>query len=111
MLQKNNRLVLVQFRGHRSLQGSHIVLTREYCGAQGIPYGDVLADPPEATYEQLGLRVVPRTIVVGPGGIVEKVWSGQLDASEWNEIFSFFSLPGNATSHLSGGAEQAASAP
>lgn len=64
--------------------------TIDYCRAQGIPFSDVVAEPPEATYAQLGLRAVPKMILVGPGGVVEKVWSGQLDDAQWKDVFSFF---------------------
>lgn len=88
-----------------------IVLTTDYCREQGIPYKDVMAEPPEATYDQLGLRIVPRTIVIGPGGIVEKVWSGQLDRTQWDEVLSFLNLSDNTSARFRNGAEQEASAP
>lgn len=69
-----------------------IPLTTDYCRTQGIPLKDVIAEPPMETYDQLGLRVVPRTIVVGPGGIVQKVWSGEFDTTQWREILSFLKL-------------------
>lgn len=86
-----------------------IVPTTDYCKAQGIPYKDVVAEPPMKTYDQLGLRVVPRTIVIGSGGVVEKVWSGQLDANQWKEVFSFLNLSWNATLRSLTGPQEAAS--
>lgn len=70
-----------------------IALTAEYSKAREIPSDEVLAEPPEATYSQLGLRAVPKTIVVGPGGIVERVWSGQLNTSAWRDVFSYLNIP------------------
>jgi hypothetical protein len=55
-----------------------------------IDLADVFVDPPYPTYSQLALQVVPHTIVVGARGRVQKVWVGQLDASGWKEVFSFF---------------------
>jgi hypothetical protein len=80
-----------------------ITLTADYCRTQSIANQDVVAEPPEATYDQLGLRIVPRTIVVGPGGIVEKVWSGQLGPNQWNEVFSFLKLSDNMVSNSPSG--------
>jgi hypothetical protein len=71
-------------------------LTVDYCRAQGIPFSDVLAEPPERTYSQLGLRIVPKMILVGPGGVVEMVWSGQLNDAQWKEAFSFLKVSGAA---------------
>jgi hypothetical protein len=62
--------------------------TLDYCRTQGIPFSEVVAEPPESTYVQLGLRAVPKMILIGPGGIVEKVWSGQLEDAQWTEAFS-----------------------
>lgn len=65
--------------------------TRKYFGPLGNPQ-TALADPPNRTYEQLGLRIVPRTIVVLSGGIVDRVWTGQLTTAGWKEVFSYFGL-------------------
>ena len=73
-------------------------LTIDYCRAQGIPFSDVVAEPPEGTYSQLGLRSVPKMILVGPGGVVEMVWSGQLDEANWKDVFSFLKVSGGALS-------------
>lgn len=71
-------------------------LTADYCRAQGIPFSEVVAEPPESTYSQLGLRSVPKMILVGPGGVVQMVWSGQLDDAQWKNVFSFLKVPGFA---------------
>jgi hypothetical protein len=73
-------------------------LTIDYCRAQGIPSSDVVAEPPEGTYSQLGLRSVPKMILVGPGGVVQMVWSGQLDDAQWRDVFSFLKVSGGAQS-------------
>jgi peroxiredoxin len=67
-----------------------IEITRDYCVNHGIPLSDSLADPPHRTFAQLGLARVPNTILVGAGGIVEKVWAGRLDQAGWNAMFSYF---------------------
>ncbi len=67
-----------------------IEITRDYCTKHGIPLRDTLADPPYRTYAQLGLARVPNTLVVGPGGTVEKVWAGRLDQAGWNTVFAYF---------------------
>jgi peroxiredoxin len=66
--------------------------TRDYCEKAGIVPSDVFADPPNRTYIQLGLQVVPNTIVVGPGGIVEKVWTGPLDESKAEQVLAFLGM-------------------
>jgi|SRR5437867_1029126 len=42
--------------------------------------------------EQLDLTVTPQTIVIGPGGIVEKVWVGAFDRRKQNEVERFFGV-------------------
>lgn len=74
-----------------------IDVTREYCVTNGIPPTEVIADPPYRTYLQLGLARVPNTIVVGSGGIVDRVWAGRLQESDWQTIASWF-RGGGATS-------------
>ena len=67
-----------------------IEITRDYCTKHGIRLSDTLADPPYRTYAQLGLARVPNTLLVGPGGTVEKVWAGRLDQSGWSTMFAYF---------------------
>ena len=67
-----------------------IEITRDYCLKHGIRLSDVLADPPYRTHLQLGLARVPNTVLVGPGGPVEKVWAGSLDQNGWNSVFAYF---------------------
>jgi peroxiredoxin len=67
-----------------------VEVTREYCLRHGVPLDDVVADPPYRTYLQLGLARVPNTVLVGPDGTVEKVWSGSLDQAGWNSVFAYF---------------------
>src|SRR5580700_3136130 len=67
-------------------------VTRAYCLREEIPASEVLADPPFRTYFKLGLVRVPSTIVVGPGGVVEKVWPGHLSADGWRQLYAYFGL-------------------
>ncbi len=67
-----------------------IEITRDYCTKRGIRLSDTLADPPYRTYAQFGLGRVPNTLLVGPGGTVEKVWAGRLDQAGWNTMFAYF---------------------
>ncbi len=67
-----------------------IEFTRDYCVKHGIPLSETLADPPYRTYAQLGLARVPNTLLVGPGGMVEKVWAGRLDQAGWDTMFAYF---------------------
>jgi peroxiredoxin len=67
-----------------------IDITRDYCLKHGIPLSDTLADPPYRTYLQLGLARVPNTVLVGAGGMVEKVWAGRLDLAGWNSVYAYF---------------------
>ncbi len=67
-----------------------IEITKDYCTKHGIRLSDTLADPPYRTYAQLGLARVPNTLLVGPGGTVEKVWVGRLDQAGWNTVFAYF---------------------
>lgn len=73
-----------------------IDVTRAYCLREEIPASEVLADPPFRTYLKLGLVRVPSTIVVGPGGVVEKVWPGQLNADSWRQLYAYFGLDAKA---------------
>jgi peroxiredoxin len=65
-------------------------ITREYCLEEHIPLSAALADPPYRTYVQLGLKAVPKTVVVRSDGAVEKVWTGLLDSTGWREVFAYF---------------------
>lgn len=65
-------------------------VTRDYCLKHGIPLSDVLADPPNRTYVQLGLARVPNTVLVRADGMVEKVWAGQQDQAGWDTMFVYF---------------------
>src|SRR5579859_210480 len=65
-------------------------ITRDYCLKHGIPLSETLAEPPYKTYAQLGLARVPNTVLVGPGGTVEKVWAGRLDQAGWDAMFAYF---------------------
>ncbi len=57
-------------------------MTREYCSEQNIS-DQVLSEFPLRTYNLLGLRGVPQTVVTDSDGKVEKVWVGQLDDKGW----------------------------
>jgi hypothetical protein len=65
-------------------------LTREYALAVRLPLADVVADPPYRTYVQLALHEVPNTMVVGPRGVIERLWPGRLDAKKWKDMFAYF---------------------
>lgn len=72
-----------------------VELTREYCERIGLPARSVVADPPYHTFQQLGLQFVPLTVIVGPGGVVERRWTGVLSPSEAKQILAL--LPGQST--------------
>jgi len=76
------------------LSRSSVEATRDYCVRAGIAGSTVLADPPYRTYTQFGLARVPNTIVIGPNGLIEKVWVGQLDANGWSGLFAYFGAGG-----------------
>ena len=78
-----------------------VEVTREYCERLQIPLSNVMADPPSRSFVQLGLQAVPSTIVVGPGGLIEKVWSGALDRDSSQAVFSYFGIS-QASAHLTG---------
>jgi peroxiredoxin len=65
-------------------------ITREYCSEQNIS-DQVLSEFPLRTYNLLGLRGVPQTVVTDSHGNIEKVWVGQLDDKGWSEVASYFS--------------------
>jgi peroxiredoxin len=69
----------------------------EYSRKHHIPLSDILADPPYRTYVQLGLSRVPNTLVVGPGGIIQKVWPGQMANAKWKEVFGYFNIEKEGT--------------
>ena len=65
-------------------------MTREYCFEQNIS-DQVLSEFPLRTYNLLGLRGVPQTVVTDSHGTIEKVWVGQLDNKGWSDVASYFS--------------------
>jgi peroxiredoxin len=67
--------------------------TVEYCRKHQIQLSSVVAEPPYRTYLQLGLSRVPNTLVVGPGGIIQKVWPGQLVSTQWKDMFAYLNIP------------------
>ena len=75
-------------------------LTRRYAEQSSLPEKLILSDPSYYTYTQLDLQLVPRTIVVAPGGIVRQVWTGSLKP----DVVAYFHLSDsdipNATSSL-----------
>jgi hypothetical protein len=64
----------------------------DYSRQHQIPLSDVFADPPYRTYLQLGLNRVPNTIEVTPGGVMQKVWPGQMADAQWKEVFNYFHI-------------------
>lgn len=79
-------------RGWRVLWVSRdpIGLTSDYAKQEDIPTSNIVADPPHRTYMELSLEAVPNTVVVGPGGIVVKVWRGELAPEKLDEISAYF---------------------
>ena len=65
-------------------------MTRDYCSEQKIS-DQVLSEFPLRTYNLLGLRGVPQTVVTDSDGTIEKVWVGQLDNKGWSDVASYFS--------------------
>lgn len=66
--------------------------TREYCLSHSVPLEDVLAEPAFETYVELGMRAVPLTILAGPGGAVQRVWSGRLEAGALDQALRIAGL-------------------
>ena len=64
--------------------------TRGYFTERNIS-DQVLSEFPLRTYNLLGLRVVPQTIVTDSHGKIERVWAGKLDDKGWSDISSYFS--------------------
>lgn len=50
---------------------------------------EVLADPSARTFRQLNQSVVPATVAVSAGGIVQAVWGGRLTDTRWAELTRF----------------------
>lgn len=63
--------------------------TRGFFGGQDVGADLVLADVPWRVYRQLALNVVPRTVIVGADGAVQRVWTGRVDDTDWLEIRDF----------------------
>lgn len=63
-------------------------VTRGYCRHNDVNEitDVVLADVPCRVYAQLKLDIVPQIIAVGSGGVVKKVWVGQLEEKAWQEV-------------------------
>jgi hypothetical protein len=62
----------------------------DYARKHQMSLSDVFGEPPYRTYLQLGLSRVPNTIEVAPGGVMQRVWPGQLADSQWKEMFAYF---------------------
>lgn len=75
-----------------------VAFTAEHLGKGDASECEILADPPYRTYLQLGMGAVPKTIAVGAGGVVERVWEGKLQPAEWNQIASYFQVSPSALS-------------
>lgn len=69
-----------------------VSVTRQYSLAKQIPTTEVLADPPYGTYVQLGLRAVPKTVVVGLKGVVLRSWQGRLSEYEWEQVNEYLGI-------------------
>lgn len=85
----------LQQRGVRMLWVSRdsVDETKHYCEQVGISTSDVFAEPPNGTFHELGLEVVPNTVVIGPGGTIEKVWTGALNRANTSQLFDYFGVP------------------
>ena len=70
-----------------------IGITADEVGRQGISSIEILADPPYRTYLQLAMGAVPKTIVVGTDGTVQRVWQGRLQNDDWKQIAAYFYGP------------------
>jgi peroxiredoxin len=66
-----------------------VLITRKYCERTNIPLTEVFAEPAQRTYVRLGLQSVPSVIVIGPGGVVEKVWTGRLKPEQLKEMAEY----------------------
>lgn len=67
--------------------------TRDYCERNRIPLSEVLADPIQNTYRQLGLEEVPQTAVISAAGVVEKAWTGRLTQGLVEDMKHYFDAP------------------
>lgn len=83
------------------LSRDSIQLTLQWAKKHGIPPDNVLAEPVHATYDQLGLEVVPHSVVINATGIVDKVWSGRLNPELTKEMMSYFSNPQQGSAAVS----------
>ncbi len=59
--------------------------TREFALERGFT-GHVLSEFSTREYRQVGLRLVPRTIIVSPNGVVENIWVGRLEEEQWSDV-------------------------
>lgn len=64
-------------------------LTEEFTRSHGIT-GEVLSELSCSTSDYLGLRMVPRMVVVDRDGKIRKIWNGALTGEEWDEVFEYF---------------------
>ncbi len=69
-----------------------VEMTKDYAEDAGIPPAETYADPTFRTYTVLDLRAVPNTVVIDARGVVEKVWTGELDAAGWKDVFSYLHM-------------------
>ena len=63
---------------------------RAFVAQHQIADGRVLTDLPWRLYWRLGLHAVPTTAIVGPDGVVERIWLGRVDEDDLQEIVAFF---------------------
>lgn len=59
-------------------------MTRDFVAEHGLA-GRVLSEFSCRNYARLSLRLVPKTIVLDPGGKVQRAWEGQLDDQGWSQ--------------------------
>jgi len=63
-------------------------LARAFAGNTRLT-GQVLAEITHRTYSHLSMKLVPRTLVVGPKGDVERVWIGELSDAQRESISTY----------------------
>jgi peroxiredoxin len=63
--------------------------TRTYCEDNNIPSAETFADPTHRTWVSLSLVEVPVAMVINQGGVIQKLWQGELNPAIWTEVFDY----------------------
>ncbi len=69
-------------------------LSKKSLSEVGLGNADAVVDPDGETVLQYRLRLTPQTILVGPGGAVEGVWTGVLSRAEVNQVLGLVAQTG-----------------